>query len=125
MPELNARNVAFMALSVTTIVAVLTDDIEAETESLLSFDTTKIQSTVLKVAHHGSSTSSTVGFLNAVDPEAVVVSVGSKNPFGHPTDKVVGRLMRQTGVENIYRTDRHSDVEFVTNGRDLWVNTER
>jgi len=39
--------------------------------------------------------------------------------------KVVGRLMRQTGVENIYRTDRHGDVEFVTNGRDLWVNTDR
>ena len=39
--------------------------------------------------------------------------------------KVVGRLIRQTGVENIYRTDRHGDVEFVSNGRDLWVNTER
>ena len=39
--------------------------------------------------------------------------------------KVVGRFMRQTGVENIYRTDRHGDVEFVTNGRDLWVNTDR
>ena len=39
--------------------------------------------------------------------------------------KVVGRFMRQAGVENIYRTDRHGDVEFVTNGRDLWVNTGR
>ena len=39
--------------------------------------------------------------------------------------KVVGRFMRQTGVENIYRTDRHGDVEFVTNGRDLWINTDR
>ena len=39
--------------------------------------------------------------------------------------KVEGRLMRQTGVENIYRTDRHGDVEVVTNGRDLWVYTYR
>jgi len=39
--------------------------------------------------------------------------------------KVEGRLIRQTGVENIYRTDRHGNVEFVTNGRDLWVNTYR
>jgi len=39
--------------------------------------------------------------------------------------KLEGRLMRQTGVENIYRTDRHGDVEVVTNGRDLWVYTYR
>ncbi|PKB69809.1 MAG: hypothetical protein BZY77_02780 [SAR202 cluster bacterium Io17-Chloro-G5] len=39
--------------------------------------------------------------------------------------KLEGRLMRQTGVENIYRTDRHGDVGVVTNGRDLWVYTYR
>ena len=39
--------------------------------------------------------------------------------------KLEGRLMRQTGVENIYRTDPHGNVEFITNGRDLWVNTYR
>ena len=39
--------------------------------------------------------------------------------------KVEGCLMRPTGVENIYRTDRHGNVESITNGRDLWVNTYR
>jgi beta-lactamase superfamily II metal-dependent hydrolase len=51
--------------------------------------------------------------------------VGGDNSFGHPNDEVIGRLMRQIGGENIYRTDRHGDVEFVPDGVELWVETQR
>ena len=84
-----------------------------------------IESPVLKVAHHGSKTSSTAEFIDAVDPEAVVISVGANNSFGHPNAEVVGRLMQQTGSENIYRTDRQGNVEFITDGVELWVETQR
>ena len=84
-----------------------------------------IQSTVLKVAHHGSKTSSTAGFLDAVDPAAALISVGGTNSFGHPDDAVVERLLQQTGIENLYRTDRDGEVEFITDGQELWVDTER
>ena len=104
---------------------LLTADIEAESEAVLAAGGTGIQSTVLKAAHHGSKTSSTTGFVDAVAPAAAVISVGESNSFGHPNDEVLGRLMRQTGIENLYRTDRNGQVEFVTDGLELWVNTER
>ncbi len=80
---------------------------------------------MLKAAHHGSKTSSTADFVDAVAPAAAVISVGESNSFGHPNDEVLGRLIRQTGRENLYRTDRDGQVEFVTDGLELWVNTER
>ena len=104
---------------------LLTADIEAQTESLLALMGAGIESTVLKVAHHGSKASSTAGFIDAVGPAVALISVGGDNSFGHPNDEVIGRLMRQIGGENIYRTDRHGDVEFVTDGVELWVETQR
>jgi len=104
---------------------LLTADVEAATESLLAASQAGIQSTVLKVAHHGSKTSSTAGFLDAVDPAVALISVGGINSFGHPSPEVVGRLLLQTVRENLYRTDEDGEVEFITDGRDLWVNTER
>ena len=104
---------------------LLTADIEAQTESLLALMGAGIESTVLKVAYHGSKASSTAGFIDAVGPAVALISVGGDNSFGHPNDEVIGRLMRQIGGENIYRTDRHGDVEFVPDGVELWVETQR
>ena len=104
---------------------LLAADIEAEAEAVLASNGSEIQSTVLKVAHHGSGTSSTQEFLEAVDLAAAVISVGESNPFGHPNEQVVERLLGQTGIGNLYRTDRDGEVEFATDGRELWVNTER
>ena len=96
-----------------SISFLLTSDIEAETETLLQTGETVIQSTVLKVAHHGSKTSSTRGFINKVSPAAALISVGGGNSYGHPNEDVLGRLVDQTGGENLYRTDRDGDVEFM------------
>jgi competence protein ComEC len=104
---------------------LLTADVEAATESILAAGHAGIQSTVLKVAHHGSKTSSTASFLDAVDPAVALISVGETNSFGHPSPEVIGRLLLQTKRENLYRTDQDGEVEFITDGQDLWVNTER
>ena len=86
---------------------------------------TGVQSTVLKVAHHGSKSSSTAGFINEVGPSATLISVGESDSYGHPNAGVLDRLLNQTGVENLYRTDRDGGVEFITDGTKLWVKTER
>ena len=80
---------------------------------------------MLKAAHHGSQTSSTTSFVDAIDPEIVIISVGQNNSFGRPNEDVLGRLINETESDNLYRSDRNGSVEFVTDGQNLWVNTER
>ena len=123
--ESDNNGAVVLRLTYGSISFLLTADIESETEALLASGYAGIQSTVLKVAHHGSKTSSTTGFINEVDPAAVLISVGGSNSYGHPNPEVLGRLLKLTGGENLYRTDRDGDVEFITDGTELWVNTER
>ncbi len=80
---------------------------------------------MLKAAHHGSQTSSTTSFVDAVDPKIVIISVGQNNSLGRPNEDVLGRLINETESDNLYRSDRNGSVEFVTDGQNLWVNTER
>ena len=80
---------------------------------------------MLKAAHHGSQTSSTTSFADAIDPEIVIISVGQNNSLGRPNEDVLGRLINETESDNLYRSDRNGSVEFVTDGQNLWVNTER
>ena len=114
-----------LRLTYGSISFLLTADIEAETEALLVSRDMDIRSTVLKAAHHGSKTSSTAGFINEVGPAAALISVGDNNSFGHPNSDVLSRLTDQTSGQNLYRTDLNGDVEFVTDGSELWVITER
>jgi competence protein ComEC len=82
-------------------------------------------STVLKVAHHGSDTSTSPGFLAVVNPHLAVISAGADNKFGHPSAEVVTRLEEKLGSEKIYRTDQHGTIEVITDGERLWVEVER
>jgi len=99
---------------------LVTGDLMWEGELELAYERLLPQSTVLKVAHHGSDTSTTDEFLNVLMPQIAVISVG-QNDFGHPTQEVLDRLSGRLGVNNIYRTDEDSTIEFVTDGRRLWV----
>ncbi len=68
-----------------------------------------LRSEVLKVAHHGSRTSTGAGFLDAVEPRLALVSAGRRNAYGHPAPDVVERIeARKAGV---LRTDRHGRIE--------------
>jgi len=101
---------------------LLTGDIEANTEEALVESGIDLRATVLKVAHHGSKTSSTAAFLDAVRPPVAVVSSGAKNRFGHPALEVVDRL---DDYADIYNTGTNGAVHFETDGRRLWIETER
>jgi competence protein ComEC len=100
---------------------LLTADISQETEFKLISNRTNLDSTVLKVAHHGSDTSTTLDFIAVVEPQIAVISCGANNKFGHPSEAVLERLEDKLGSENIYRTDQHGNIEFITNGEKLWV----
>jgi competence protein ComEC len=100
---------------------LFTADIREEAEFELIGQRANLKSTVLKVAHHGSETSTTSQFLAAVDPEVAVISVGAENPFGHPSPEVMERLIDRLGEDNVYRTDEDGSIEFITDGEKLWL----
>jgi competence protein ComEC len=76
---------------------------------------------VLKVAHHGSRTSSTEDFLSAVEPVFAVISVGLDNSYGHPNRDVVERLRQHRAV--VYRTDQDGLITVRSDGYRLHVET--
>ncbi len=109
---------------------LLTGDIEQEAERHLLRTASNpgqpsLASQVLKVAHHGSKSSTTAAFLRAVNPRWVVISAGRDNPYGHPHPSVMARLEAVVGEAGIFQTARHGTIEFSTDGRRLWVETER
>ncbi len=94
---------------------------DAEEEIVLSYGDF-LQSTLLKTGHHGSITSSTQEFLDAVKPKHAIISVGLHNKFNHPSEDVLGRL-RAMNVEPL-RTDEEGAIIFESDGetmnRILW-----
>ncbi|MCA1319070.1 MBL fold metallo-hydrolase [Bacillus tianshenii] len=79
-----------------------------------------LESTILKVAHHGSNSSSTAAFLKDVKPKIGVISAGRNNDFGHPHQPVLNRLI-ESGAD-IYNTAEAGDIVFSTDGTLLFVN---
>jgi competence protein ComEC len=104
---------------------LLTADIKKEAEQELVRERTPLASTVLKVAHHGSDTSSAAGFLAVARPAAAVISVGADNDFGLPDEAVMDRLAVEIGGDRVYRTDECGTVDFRTDGHRLWVETDK
>ncbi len=119
------NNGVVLRLSMGKINFLLTGDIMREAELELVAGRADLHSTVLKVAHHGSDTSTTPRFLAVVSPQVAVISVGEDNKFGHPSDEVMDRLEEKLGSGNIYRTDEYGTIEFITDGERLWVKVER
>ena len=103
------------------IALLFTGDVEHEVDGALAGWGHRVRSRVLKVAHHGSSTSSEPVFVAAVDPEAAIVSVGERNRFGHPSTAVLDRYLKR-GVR-LLRTDGRGAVELRTDGSSLEVTT--
>lgn len=94
---------------------LFTGDAErAEEQNLLNAGV-NLQSTVLKVGHHGSDTSTSYPFLRAVAPQYAVISVGAGNSYGHPTEAVLSRL-RDAGVTT-FRTDMQGEITAVSDGQ--------
>lgn len=96
---------------------LFTGDIEeiAEKEILDNYkeNTELLKSTILKVAHHGSKTSSTKEFINIVKPKYAVIGVGKDNKFGHPSNVTIENL--KTINTEIYRTDEMGEISINVN----------
>jgi competence protein ComEC len=103
---------------------LFTADIMWEAEFGLIAQGAELDCTVLKVAHHGSNSSTTADFLEAANPQLAVISVGADNPYGHPGDEVLERLKTSLGEENVFRTDEDGTIEFITDGEELWLVTD-
>ncbi|MBI1909146.1 MAG: DNA internalization-related competence protein ComEC/Rec2 [Deltaproteobacteria bacterium] len=111
---------------------LLTGDIEKKGEAFLAAQGrfaqgwftqgNKIQSTILKVPHHGSNSSSSVPFLELVKPQLAVISVGWKNPFHFPRPEVLERY-RERGIP-VYRTDKNGAVIVETDGKTTRIKKE-
>ena len=95
---------------------LFTGDIEKEAEEhiLNLYKDTKIfKLTILKAGHHGSKTSSTEEFIEAVNPKIVLIGVGKNNTFGHPSEEILERFEENNA--KIYRTDKNGEISIVIN----------
>jgi len=119
------NNGVVLHISMGEVSFLLTADMMWEAEFELITRRASLSSTVLKVGHHGSDTSTTREFLAVVNLEVAVISVGTNNKFGHPTPEVMERLEDRIGSEKIYRTDEQGTIEFTTDGERLWVRVEK
>ena len=100
---------------------LITGDLVKENESQILSEKIDTSSTVLKVGHHGSATSSGEEFLQAVSPRCAVISVGYGNNFGHPRKEILERL--ENIHTKIFRTDKDGLIKFKTDGKNLSVIT--
>jgi competence protein ComEC len=100
---------------------LMTGDAEAgEEQWMLANDAQGLSADVLKVGHHGSSTSTSPAFLAAVRPRVALISVGVANSYGHPSTDVVREL---TGAgAQVLRTDQLGSIVVRTNGRSLTID---
>ncbi len=103
------------------VSVVLTGDIGREVEEELLPTLDLLPTVVLKVAHHGSGTSSSGAFVEKLHPAVALIGVGRSNSYGHPVPYVLERY-RQAGTE-IFRTDQDGEIELSTDGVSVSVRT--
>ena len=101
---------------------LLTGDAEAGEEAWLIASGADLAADVLKVAHHGSPTSTTAAFLAAVRPRVALISVGAGNSYGHPGPRVMADLANAGAL--VVRTDRSGSVVVRSDGRSLVIDAE-
>ncbi|HEX2766324.1 MAG TPA: DNA internalization-related competence protein ComEC/Rec2 [Candidatus Limnocylindria bacterium] len=103
--------------------AILTGDAEAPVEATLLARGGLPAVDLLKVGHHGSHSSSTPGFVDALRPSIAIISAGIDNEYGHPAPETLATFAARPGLA-VYRTDRDGDVELVTDGLTYRVRTD-
>lgn len=102
---------------------LFTGDAERDAEQTILSTGADLSCDVLKVGHHGSDSSTSYVWLDAILPEYAVISVGKDNSYGHPTDAVLSRL-RDAEVKT-YRTDLNGDIYATSDGKTVTITTDK
>ncbi len=120
--ELNNTSIV-LKITYGSVSFLFTGDAEREEEESILESGADLKSTVLKVGHHGSGTSTSYPFLREVMPEISVISVGKDNYYDHPHENIVSRL-KDAGSE-VYRTDLNGDIVITSDGTNVSVSAEK
>ena len=102
---------------------LFTGDAEREEEQDILNKNFDLSATVLKVGHHGGSTSTSYPFLREVMPKYAVISVGAKNSYGHPTEETLSKLSDADAT--VYRTDLQGDIIAKSDGKNVTFTTQK
>ncbi len=102
---------------------LLTGDVRSTGEKRILESGSELRSNILKVGHHGDSNGSTSSFLEQIDPEVAIVSVGMDNKYSKPHDDAVLRI-NSSGAK-VLRTDLHGHITFETDGTTYSIRTEK
>lgn len=102
---------------------LFTGDAEREAEQVILDSGADLSSTVLKVAHHGSSSSTTYPFLREVMPQIAIISVGEGNSYGHPHKETLSKL-KDADVQ-VYRSDLEGDIFVHSDGKKVTIETSK
>ncbi len=97
---------------------LFTGDIENEVEKEIITKNINIKSDVLKIAHHGSISSSDEEFLEKVDPKIAIIMVGKNNKFNHPSLRILKRLEKRNIL--IFRTDQDGSIKIISDGKNIY-----
>jgi len=122
LEDLNASSIV-LRLEYGTQSYIFCGDAIKENEYSMMDSGLTLKSTVIKIAHHGSTTSSLEKFILAVDPEIAIIPCGKGNSYGHPHEKIVKRLNR-LGIK-MYRTDLNGTIVVISDGVTTTVTTEK
>jgi beta-lactamase superfamily II metal-dependent hydrolase len=111
------ENSVVIKLTYGEFSALFTGDMEQENEARLVQEIGEqgLDADVLKAGHHGSRTSSTAAFLEAVSPEVVVISAGADNTYGHPHEEALDRIAA-AGAQHVFRTDLDGTIVLTSDG---------
>ena len=118
--DLNDSSLVLM-VQVDEVSMLFTGDMEAEAEQDLLNSGQNLKADVLKVGHHGSSTSTSAAFLTAVSPQIALISCGEGNRYGHPHEETLSAL--SAADITVLRTDQDGEIAIATDGQRIAVNT--
>lgn len=117
------NNGVVLRLDYGTTNFLFTADIQKEAEDRLMQRGAPLGCTILKVAHHGSKSSTTESFLRRARPRAAIISCGRYNDFGHPAPQTLQNLAQRRA--SVFRTDLNGAIEITSDGQACYIQTYR
>lgn len=118
--DLNDTSIV-LKITYQNVSFLLTGDASTKVEEKLN--QSDLESTILKVGHHGSSTATNEEFLNTVNPKYAIISVGKNNQYEHPHTTVLNTLASHNIIT--YRTDQDGTIKIITDGTNIEINTSK